>query len=698
MKPKLYAFIDSYQIISILIEHEPLKRNKEFYITDKKNKTRLEILDCYDEYEFCKYVVKFIPSINLNKDYYIVDEEGNKCHLQSGSIVRTKEFEDNFKYDGPLGVEYHNDYSIFRIWSPVAKEIKIKLFKGDNIRTLSLYPTEKGCWEIKVSEDLDSFGYIYYVRTFEKFSQILDPYGISSNANAKFNYVIDKSKLYKMKYDRPPFSGIATDSIIYEASIKDFTCDLKSDLNGTFLGLLENNETKEGPTGIKYIKSLGVTHLQLLPTFDFEGVDDIKKELKYNWGYNPLQYFVPCGWYSKNPDDPYSRLNELLEMIDGIHKEGIRVVFDVVYNHVFKCENFACSELVPGYFYRYEDDGRLSNASGCGNVLATERYMVSKFVVDNLKYWADLFKVSGFRFDLMGLLDIKTLNTARLELIKIEKNMILYGEGWNMSNPLPDHDRPHMYNHGKLMRYGFFNDKFRDHIRGSEWNNTPGFAFKDEKNIYDLNNLIMGSCINYYKFSEPTQTINYVECHDNLTFFDYAKNVVKFNDHDAMIASKIALSIVLISQGVPFIHAGQEFFRTKKGDSNSYKSNKNINKIDYSRRDLYIDNVNMVKELISIRKVYKEFRYSSSDDIENKIHILDGIINGHRTGLVYEGDKYDLFVFVKNDIAPFEIKLSSTYIFNGEKRVEEKGRSFTITTPGVHIFRKDKDYEDNWQG
>ena len=692
MQSKLEAFIDSYDYLTILVDKSIDSKKKEFSLVDKKNLTNLEIISHVEEHNFNKYLVKFLPSIELNKDYKIIDELGNTTPLNSGAIIREPEFEEKFYYDGPLGVEYSKSKTTFRIWSPVAKEIYIELnIKGKSERHDLTY-IDKGLWEVTVKGDLDSIGYLYFVRVFDRFIKINDPYAISASANARMNYVIDPSKLYKMKYEKPELSGNYTDAIIYEASIRDFTQDVNGKYNGTYLGMLDDEKSPIGESkGLNYIASLGVTHLQLLPVFDFGGVDDINKDKEYNWGYNPVEYFVPSGWYSVDPNDPYSRINELLQLIDECHRLGLRVVYDVVFNHVYKYELFAFDNLVPGYFYRLDPDGRLSNSSGCGNVIASERLMARRFIKDVLVYFTKTFKASGFRFDLMGLLDIDTLNESYNEIIKYEDKIMVYGEGWNMMNPLPDDKRAHMYNHKAMPNYAFFNDRFRDFVRGSQWNRTQGFALGVEKNNYDLNNLIMGSCIDYYKFDEPTRSINYVECHDNYTFYDYCKYHSGLDEKNIKNASRLAMELVLISEGIPFIHAGQEFFRTKMGVENSYNSKGKINKIDYARRDKAIINVETLRDLISIRKEYKLFRLSTNKEIENMVHPLDGITTGNSTGIFFEDSYNKIILYVKNDYKDSEL-FSTGYslIFDGKRKCDIIKNAHVFKQPGIYIFRKEK--------
>ncbi len=692
MQGKIEAFIDSYEFITILVDKSIDNDEKEFTLIDGKTKKKLEVLNHYEEYYFNKYTVKFIPSIKLHKDYKITDELENETSLKSGSIIRDPKFEEEFYYDGPLGVTYTKEATTFRIWSPVAKEIYIELNDHGKSKRHNLKYQSRGLWEVVVNGDLDSIGYIYFVRVFDRFIRINDPYAIAASANAMINYVVDPDKFYKMKYDKPEFSGEYTDAIIYEASIRDFTQGLEGKLKGTYLGMVDNTVDSNGEArGLDYIKSLGITHLQLLPVFDFGGVDDINKDKEYNWGYNPVEYFVPSGWYSVNPNDPYSRINELLELVDECHKRGLRVVYDVVFNHVYKHELFAFDNLVPGYFFRIDADGRLSNSSGCGNVIASERLMTRRFIKDVLVYITKTFKASGFRFDLMGLLDIDTLNEAYEEIIHYDSNMMVYGEGWNMMNPLPDEKRAHMYNHKKLHNYAFFNDRFRDFVRGSQWNMTNGFALGNERNNFDLNHLIMGSCIDYYKFDEPTRSINYVECHDNYTFYDYCKYHSGLDEKNIKNASRLAMELILISEGIPFIHAGQEFFRTKMGIENSYNSEDKINKFDYARRNKSLQNIETLRDLIAIRKEFKLFRLSNSVAIERKVHPLDGITTGNSTGIFFEDKENKMILYIKNDYKDSEL-FSTGYklIFDGKRRCEISKNAHVFKQPGIYIFRKDK--------
>ncbi|MBE6137037.1 MAG: type I pullulanase [Erysipelotrichaceae bacterium] len=692
MLEKLKAYIDSFNEITILTEKDMELEGIEFYLVQNQKRIKLEIISIHEEYQHYKFVAKYSNRIELHKEYYIVDNNDNYTTLRSGSIIRCPEFDELYKYDGPLGAEYSKNKTIFRVWTPVAKEIVLELINKNKKYKYSFNYVDRGLWECEVKGDLEGYGYLLNVRVFDEFKCIPDPYATASSANGKYNYIIDPDKLYKMKYTKPHFSGSYTDAIIYEASIRDFTYYLDNENKGNFLGLVEDHKTECGEsTGLNYIASLGVTHLQLLPIFDFGGVDDINKNEQYNWGYNPEQYFVPSGWYSKNPDDPYSRINELLELVDECHKRGLRVIMDVVFNHVYKHEEFPFDYLVPGYYYRVGSDGFMSNASFCGNDFASERYMASRFIIDCLKYYTKVFNMSGFRFDLMGLLDIETLNKAHEVLKAIDNNIMLYGEGWNMNNPLPNELRPHMYNHAKVPGYAFFNDRFRDFIRGSQFDNFAGFAFESGKSLFDLYNIVLGSCLDYYKFKDPSQSVNYVECHDNYTFYDYGKTYLRLDESYVLDAARLAIEIVLISEGIPFIHGGEEFYRTKQGVENSYNTKDEINRIDYDRRDKYLDMVNTLRDIILIRKEYECLRSKDADEIKAFVRPLEALIDNNTFSYVLSCQKYNIFVIIKNDYEEKLIKLDNVcMIFDGYHKCDKPINQITLNAPGVYLFKGEK--------
>ncbi len=684
----LSAYIDSYDEITILIDKSIYKENKIFYISGGMHEKELKIIRHYDDGDRYKYIA-LNEGYSLYLDYYIKDEDDNSVMLLSGAVVRDPRFDKEFYYDGWLGFEYHKEYTIFKIWSPIAKEIFISLYDGEKENNYMLEYIKSGVWMVKIYGDLDGVAYNYLVRTFDKFFYTLDPNGIASGSNSRYNYVIDKNKTYQMKYKKPNISGKYTDAILYEASIRDFTINAKKN-QGHYLTMVD--DSIEIPA-VKYLSDLGVTHVQLLPVNDFYGVDDIKKNIKYNWGYNPVQYMVPSGWYSQLPDNPYSRINELKEMIDIFHKEGIRIILDVVFNHVYDPESFPFDVLAPGYAYRINPDGTYNNATGCGNTLATERPMVRKYFKDVVKYWMEMYNVSGFRFDLMGLIDIKTLNEIEEVALKIDPKAMFYGEGWNMPTTYPSSELGTMYNYYKIEGYGFFNDRFRDTIRGSQFTGVGGFLFNQTNNIYDVLHLLLGSCLDYFKFNSPSRSINYLECHDNYTIYDYAKFILKYENEEEITSSiKLGIQMIMISEGVPFIHSGMETYHSKMGVENSYKSSDLINSMKFEIYYRHVDDVIGLTDLIKIRKKYDVFRLSTAEEIQNQVHLLEGLTTNTTISLLYQGSNYEIIAVIKNDCYDLFIpSLNAIMIFDSNKEVKLKVQDITLTKKGLYLFKKERE-------
>lgn len=685
------AFLDKIDRITVLVDKNIILQDT-FKLECDSLFINLDLLEKIEEDSWQKYILGFDKIINMNKNIKITNGEYETL-LYTGSFVRDPRFDVYYSYDGVLGMTYSKEKTTFRIWSPVAREIKLEItnIKGD-LQIIKLVNKERGLWETTLYGDYEKAKYRYHVRIFDEFKITTDPYGISSDANGNFNYVVDKAKFTKFKFTKPDFTGVYTDSIIYEASIRDLTSKLNIENRMKFIGLIDKTVTSRGQsTGLDYIAKLGVTHLQLMPIFDFYGISDKNPERYYNWGYNPIQYFVPKGAYSTNPDDPYARINELIELIDYCHAYGLLVNMDVVYNHVNDAFKFPFDILVPGYFYR-TNDGYLTNVSGCGNDIATERKMCRKFIIDNLLYLQQTYNLSGFRFDLMGLLDITTMNEAASQLKRVCPNIMLYGEGWNMPNNLPDNQRPHSLNYRYIPDYAFFNDRFRNYFKGNQWNKCPGLLFSTNYNAYDLFHLLTGSSLDHYQFDSPIRSLNYIECHDNYTVYDFFKYALhKTNESDIYDACKLGLAIVILSLGIPFIHCGQEFLRTKLGEENSYNSGDDINGVDWDRKDSYHALVQTTRDLISLRKRYKVFRISNTSEIMNRIIYLDEYSTNQTIVYKLIDEDCELFIIIKlNKKERLDIKnFNGTMIFDGSKLCYFDCKKISIKSKGIFIFRKD---------
>lgn len=693
MKSDFYCYLDGFNLITIILPNKFFNGNKTFTLKALNYSIPLSIIEIESLGNETKYSCEINETIALNETYNIVDENNKVSLLRIGKVVRSEMFDLMYEYDKhDLGVTYSKEKTIFKLWSPVAKEIELELIFKDGLRQfIDLKYSKKGLWEAIIFDDLEGSKYRYHIRVNELFKTITDPYAISSTANGLYNYVVDKNKFRKFTHKKPSFSGINVDAIIYEAMIRDLTSSQTSKAinKGKFKGLLEGHQDE----GIDYIKSLGVTHLQLLPIFDFEGVDENNPKRLYNWGYNPSQYNVVEGSYSLDPDDPYQRINELIELIDYLHKSGLRVSMDVVYNHVYNINTFPFNDLVPGYFYRYDDNGIKTSSSGCGNDLATERVMVNHFVIQSIKHWLETFQISAFRFDLMGLNDLELISKAEITAKRYDSNSFVYGEGWNINTTLPEKQRATIENSRFLPNIAFFNDTFRDKIKGGTFSKELGYSLGGSFSKTDLYYLFTGSSLDNYKFFSPNQSINYVECHDNHTFYDRAKILQKdLTDQEIKDYQRLALSLTILSQGIPFIHCGQEFLRTKKGVENSYKSSDEINEINWDLKNKHLDLIETMKTLIEIRKEYKVFRLNSNAEIKKQIKAGSNRVELKTVEFLLTDLTKQFVLYFKNDYENELLAPSENYqiYFDGIQKVLNGENRFVANKPGCYIFIKER--------
>jgi len=688
-----YCYLDDFDEVTVIVPIKNYQDNNKYCLVGNDEIINLHISQKINLGIEIKLITHFDAYIDLGKVYFVENQKKEMSELYTGKIVRTEVFDNIYRYKkSDLGVTYTKKSTKFKIWTPVAKYVKIELISpnGENL-LYSLTYKNSGLWRAEVDGDLEGYKYRYVVYVNGKESIVQDPYAIASNANGEYGFVVDKSNFYKMK-NKSNFSGNILDAVLYETSVRDFTIDSSMNFKnkGKFLGVIEAGiKTKSGlSAGIDYLKELGITHVQFMPIFDFDGVDENKRESQYNWGYNPHQFFVPEGWYSTNPNDPYSRINELKQMIDVLHENGISVVMDVVFNHVYDAENFPFGKLVPGYAYHMDRQGILTNVSGCNNDIASHRKMMRKLIIDNVLFWADEYKVDGFRFDLMGLIDYETMNELRQELHDLSEHIIVYGEGWNMySSNLTDR-MAHMSNKNVIYTIGFFNDKFRETIKGATFNSkSKGYSLGNTDNIDVVKEMILGSARNRFMFKYTMQSINYIECHDNFTFFDKALHIT---DDEELIKkqAKLALSMVILSQGVPFIHSGQEFLRTKNLVENSYISGDDINLIDWKRREEYNDVVEYVKKLIEIRKQTTCLKIKSSYDLQQETEI---IALSSKSIMVHLNTTCNMLIVFKPTIQEetiiipdeYNLLLSSTEDYEVDDKYE-----YVLKDIGTYIFKK----------
>ncbi len=573
---------------------------------------------------------------NYNNQLTLAEQVSSHYDERAGIVRVTPEFEQTFAFDGQLGVNYSPESTIFRVWSPVAIKVELIIFNdfNNNEKERHIMSTiSPGVFEKEVLGDLDETAYLYALTYPDgQVVESMDPYATAATVNGERAVVVNLANTNPENWARmEPFSA-TTDAVIYEAHIRDFTISADSGAKnkGKFLGMIEK-ETKTPAghtTGLDYLKELGITHLQLLPMFDFYTVDERNPASSYNWGYDPLNFNVPEGSYATNPYEPKTRIMEMKQMIQGLHDAGIRVIMDVVYNHVYKIENHSFSNTAPGYFFRRYEDGSLSDGTGVGNDLASERVMARKYIVDSVKYWAQEFNLDGFRFDLMGIHDVETMNEVREALNEIDPSMIILGEGWELNTNLPAEEKATQKNADRLPGIGFFNDALRLAVKGSDMNGGADTGFISGKAYQEQWIAINQQGGTYYPedmatYRSPDQLIQYVEAHDNHTLYDKLQvSMPADSERTRLQRHLLASSLVLLSQGVPFIHAGQEFFRTKKGDANSYQSPDEINLMDWTRKDAYPEAVAYLKGLIALRKSEPLFRMRTTEAITKHMEVL----------------------------------------------------------------------------
>ena len=575
------------------------------------------------------------------------------------NYFESKEFNEKYNYDGELGVIYSKNSSEFKLWAPLAEQVELVLYGKDynalesNKTIIKMNRENRGVWRVKIDEDLSGEYYNYLVRNNGKTYESVDPYAKAVSINGEKSMVIDMESTNPKGWsnDKKPILNDVTDSIIYEAHIRDLTKDEASgvitELRGKYIGaVLENSKIKGTSitTGLDHLKELGITHIHLLPVFDYGSIDErYDSPDNYNWGYDPQNYNVPEGSYSTNPYEGAVRISEFKEMVYKFHQAGIRVVMDMVYNHTYNLES-PLNLTVPGYYYRKDQYGRYSNGSGCGNETASERYMFRKYMIDSVLYWAKEYHIDGFRFDLMGLHDLETMRIIRNELNKVDKSIIMYGEGWTCyDTPLNINESAVKNNICKFddLQIAAFSDDARDSIKGSVFlKESLGFVNGGDNYEESIKYTICASTkhdeidlskVVYSKSfwaNEPYQTITYDSAHDNNTLFDKLRMSCKDeNEEELLKMNKLAAAIVLTSQGISFLHEGEEFARVKEnlqGEiiENSYNSSDYTNELKWLRKQRYIDLFNYYKGLIKLRKEYKAFRMNSNKEIQNNISFM----------------------------------------------------------------------------
>ncbi|TLS39059.1 type I pullulanase [Pseudalkalibacillus caeni] len=623
------AYWDDFNIITVMI-HETASESLSFRLTDGQDWLPVSNIRELENEPVNQTIIQLqtVDPLNAGQEYFVVDQKGNSCLLLTGKVVRTEEFDRRYAYQkDDLGSILNGDRTIFKIWAPTAIQVKLNLYdkKQNFLRVLDLVREENGTWAHEEPGRLEGNYYRYLINVNGRWNKAVDPYAKALSVNGEFGVVLDLAKTNPPGWNpfhKPEFKN-ATDAIIYELHVRDFSIQSQSGMvhKGKYRALTEKHT--KGPlnttSGMDYLKDLGVTHVELLPIQDYGSVDESAAFPNYNWGYDPTHYFVPEGSYSTDPFDPVQRIKEVKEMVAAFHENGIRVIMDVVFNHIYIIEDSSLEKIVPGYYFRYDKGGKPSNGTGVGNDTASERFMMRKLMVDSVRFWIKEYGIDGFRFDLMGIHDIETMNVIRREIDEIDPSILMIGEGWNMHTILADDQKAKIEHASKMPGICHFNDRFRDAVKGKLFNqNDQGFATGNLFVKDQIVQCIMGSTNTL--FSAPGQSINYVECHDNHTLWD--RMLISNSFEEELIREKrhlLASALVLLSQGIPFIHAGQEFFRTKYGVENSYASPDEINQFDWQKKAGESRSVNYIKGLIQLRREHPCFRLQRKDQIREHL-------------------------------------------------------------------------------
>ncbi|MEL7145401.1 MAG: type I pullulanase [Bacteroidota bacterium] len=600
-------------------------------------------------------------------------------------------------------MEYSAQRTTFCLWCPQAQLVEVRVFRdghGSSLISKHCMQLHQEYWYITLEGDFAGKFYTYQATiNNQRMQEVVDPYASAVGVNGKRAMIVDLRKTDPPDWqnDRSPYLNTRTDAIIYELHVRDFSIHPESGMTnkGKFLAFCETN-TKCGhvTTGIDHLVELGVTHVQLLPVFDFFSVDEANPDVtQYNWGYDPLNCNTPEGSYSTDAFDGRVRIAELKQMISSLHQHGIGIIMDVVYNHTGLTDNAHFNQLYPGYYYRSDADGEFSNASGCGNEIASEQPMVRQYILDSIAFWMTEYHIDGFRFDLMGILDLETMMQINQVATAINPSVLLYGEGWTAADsPLPASRRAIKANIHLLPNIGVFCDELRDGLKG-HWANdrdrgfVSGNSAYSESIKYGITAAVDHPSVRYEKVNytdgpralAPGQTINYASCHDNHTLWDKLQLSTNAPVNLLTDMTLLANTIVLTSQGIPLLHAGVEFLRTKKGDHNSYRSPDTINQLAWPEKLNNEKVFQYYKVLIALRKAHPVFRLTSANEIRSRL-FFDSSPKGVISYRLYgRGLKKETWTWTK-------------LVFNGTSKdidVNMQGQGWYIVL-NQGLFRKEK--------
>jgi pullulanase len=656
-----------------------------------------------------------IPSdVDLTKTYTIsvLFPEGTKTYdVTFDGIYDSTEFETAFGYEGDdLGAVVTESTTNFRLWAPISSSVTLKIYNSGSpayllakdstatdtpSQSIAMTKSEKGTWVASVAQNLHGKYYTYVVTNGIKTNEVVDPYAKSVGVNGIRGMIVDFSQTNPEGFvygKRPNTMTNYTDAIIYEIHVRDLTSHSSwvvdsqyEKYRGKFMGFtIENTKYQGVSTGIDHIKELGVTHVQILPFFVYgNAIDESGAATQFNWGYMPLNFNALEGHYSTNPFDGAVRINEFKQLMVTMDKNNLRVVMDVVYNHTGQSGDSNFSLILPGYYYRMNSDGSFSNGSGTGNETASERFMMQKFMVDSVVFWANEYNISGFRFDLMALHDTETMNKIVAALHEIDNTILIFGEPWTGGGtPLSPAIAADKVNLVNMPGVAAFNDEIRDGVKGSVFNASAGGFVQGKTDLPTLNKLKYGivggtqfpgidsADLSYSRFwgNNPSQVINYVSAHDNNTLYDKLMMSTTYTQKQFIPDMiKQANAVVLLAQGIPFIHAGEEFMRSKpcatgysetcdaakKYDHNSYQSPDSVNQLRWNLKaeEKNLAVFNYYKDLIAFRKAHPALRMTTSAQVIAALDFIefnDPTVVGYTLSDYANGDSYDTILIIHN--------------------------------------------------
>lgn len=583
-----------------------------------------------------EWTLKSYQPLILGLKYEVILEGIGQVALDVTNAQYFDHFDRLYTYQGnDLGSTWFAHETRFKLWAPLASSVQLILELHGKQTRIPMAREDQGVYVCTVAGNLEKAWYRYEVTNSGQARLAVDPYAKGSTQNGEWSVVINFQSLPTPSslFKHPPLKQY-TDAIIYETSVRDLTSDRTTKIvhKGRFLGLTESNvqSPQNQPIGLDHLIKLGITHVQFLPLYDFKTIDEKDPNRFYNWGYDPAQYFVPEGSYASVLEDPYSRINDLRQLVATLHDHHIGVVMDVVFNHVYQFHLSNFEKVVPEYYFRRAQNHAMSNGSFCGNDTASERPMVRKLIIDAAVHWVNTFGIDGFRFDLMGIHDLETMRELQHTIQAIHPEFMFYGEGWNMPTALPESHRSTMDNASQLPQFAFFNDAYRDTLKGPtavERLHEQGFLNGSEGHRLGFKYVFSGCALDLVypaRFRHAGQSINYVECHDNSTLFD---KLAIANPDDSLQERlqriKLINAVVMVSFGIPFFHMGQEMGLTKQGDHNSYQSGDRINGFQVQTLDERFAMVNYFAMLTELRKRHPVFHLTQPKAIEEVVTFED---------------------------------------------------------------------------